>query len=544
MSISNTDLDVAFFEKNYDVLDLDTGRRYKDFTSLQTAQVACIAECHHTSVLHRLQYETLCRLGKIACCVLLEGLSPGQVLEQSPGWEGLPKNLSLWGSDVRLPTTAEDFITWHEKIQKAKRLILEKFENHQRLVRQQAAILNEALKSHEAVIFTEKNRVAVSPALLKQIEALKPKKNRELDCLKKEIRQEQKKDLDSVQETQLKSSNEGLFQEIQKALKQFPRVIPIWGLNHFVLGEEMFAALRKAHITYIILVPSKKNLKQAVIESSWKDDTFDTVSLKLNDTKLKIPKNFEQFFHPSIPFRCRPIIKAKVFDSLKLLELFKHQKGPTLQWTWPAKTLLHFKEISTDTFIKLGDDFGEGSHLRKTPPSLDSLVDSLNDMLLLGNRRITVIPPIRDSSLDISPSLPLFEKQYLAITSKYPLVFKIKAHESVGTATHLFQEMKRLSRDFELKPGSWTLFLDIIPKALKKILKDPATQFEAWLQSRAPKNMRVIFEGNIHVAQGTYTNSTQKVAGLRISTEKGAKFYLQAGGRHRAQKWPAPSKSG
>lgn len=542
MSISA--LDIEFFEKNYDVLDLDTGRRYKDSTGLQTAQVACIAECHHTSVLHRLQYETLLRLGKIACCGLLEGLSPGQVLNQNPGWERLPKNITLWGSDNRLPVTAEGFAARHEKIEKAKGLILKKFENHQRLVRQQAAILNEALRNNEAVIAKEKNGLAISPALLEQIQALKPKKDRELDTLKKQIRAENKKDIDSVEHTHLKSSNEGLFQEIQKALQQYSRVIPIWGLSHFVLGEEMFAALRKAHITFIVLVPSKKNLKQAVIESVWKDDTFETISLKLNETRLKIPKHFEHFFHPSIPFRHRPTIKAKVFDSLKLLELFKHQKGPILQWTWPAKTLLHFKELSTDTFIKLGDDFGEGGHLKKTPPSLDSLVDSLNDMLLLGNRRITVVPSIRDCSLDIYTSLPIFEKQYLAITSQYPLVFKIQAQESVGTAIHLFQEMKRLRRDFEMKPKSWTLFLDVTPKELKKILKDPANQFDSWLKSRAPKNMRVIFEGDINVARGTYTNSTQKIPGLRISAEKGAKFYLQARGKHRAQKWLAQSKNG
>lgn len=529
MSIKN----LSFFYDNYDKYDLATQTRYKDFGGLEDAQVVCVGEAHHTSVLCQLQYETLPRLaGSVNACALLEGLNPGQVLKKHPEWEGLPANISLLGSDVRIPSSSEEYTQWLKLIEKAKRLVLEKIEHHTSRVRQQAALLNEALKKNEMIIDEEKNAVKVTPALAQQIEALKPQRNPEYSAVKKQLGKRTKQALALRDSTasggEITRSNEGMFEEIQKALHQYRRVIPIWGLNHFLLGDELFAKLDKAHIKYIVLLPNKKNLKKAEEESSWRRDTFEKISLKINQNlKLKIPAQFRKFFHPSIPFSRTRKIKPQVFDSLKFLE------RQDLQWAWPVNTPLHFKNLSTNDLIVLDDNFGEGSRFRKkgTPPSLDSVIDCIHNMLFLGNRYIQHFD-IPDSSLDIYLVPPLYKKEFLVIKAKQPVTFNTAPQGSIGTATYLFQEMRRLKRAFEMKAGSWALFLDISENEIHKLLKKPH-RFNAWLKSRAPKDMRVVCEGSAVIALMTYTGVNYETLGLRVSTEQSYKISLQP--RHKAR---------
>jgi len=526
--------DRLFLEKHYDVYDPDTRSYHKDFSRIKEVDVVFIGEFHQTHVLHRTQYKTLDRLRPP--CVLLEGSFPGQNLNQDPAWRGLSKDITFLGSDIRCKTPIKNVeqLSAHMYYEKAKRLAYDKFTQHEKLAQQQASLLNQALKDKEAVIIDDQRTVVVSPALLEQLKPLTPQKHLELEALLEETRQK-KEEMNTFTELdggELKQSNRGLVHEIQKALKQFPSIVSIWGLDHFWLGDEMFSKLRKAHISYIVLVPSQRSWEKAMKELEWKYHIVETVSLTLNqDIELQVPKAFQHFFHPSLPFIQPKIEEPEVIDTENLLEIFKGQKEP-ISWTWPAHIPFHLKEMSTDCLIEFGDNFGEGSQFRKTPATLDPLFQCLNEMLMLGNRRILGVHLAGHLQIDVSqPSRS--ERRYVEVGLTEPIVFEIGSQDSVGTAAYLFQEMQRLSKSFKMKPGSRVQFLDITPKKLHAILEDATgAQFKKWLKSRAPKNMEVIIKGQLTLGKLPYSDTSGSKEVLEISTEQGCKISLRPCKKH------------
>lgn len=528
--------DLLFLEKQYDVYDPDTRSYHKDFSRIKEVDVVFIGEFHQTHVLHRTQYKTLDRLRPP--CALLEGFFPGQNLSQDPAWRGLSKDITFLGSDIRFKTPIENVeqLSLHTDYEKAKRLAYDKFTQYEKIALQQASLLNQALENKEAVIIDDQRGVVVSAALLEQLKPLTPQKHLELEALQEEIRlirEESKPDLDG---TELKQSNRGLVHEIQKALKQFPSIVSIWGLDHFWLGDEMFSLLRKAHISYIVLVPSQRSWEKAMKELEWKYHIVETVSLTLNqDVELQVPKAFQHFFHPSLPFIQPKIEEPEVIDTKNLLEIFKGQKEP-ISWTWPAHIPIHLKEMSADCLIEFSDNFGEGLPFRKTPATLEPLFQCLNEMLMLGNRRIIGTHLAGYPQIDVSqPSRS--ERHYVEVRLTEPIVFEIGSQDSVGTAAYLFQEMKRLSKSFKMKPGSRVQFLDITPKKLKTVLEDATgAQFEKWLKSRAPKNMEVVLKGQLTLGKLPYSDTSGSKEVLEISTEQGYKISLRPRKEHRTKK--------
>lgn len=503
----------SFFKENFVVYNPDTQCCSKDFSGLLTAKVIFIGEFHDTDVLERLKRETVLRLANSSTCVLLEGVAPGQVVVPK---SDLFNHVTFLGSDVRFPMTLE--VTTEvqaetcSEIEKSKQLVLDKFSNHKKSVKKQAEILNEALRNHEAVIHKKKKRIVVLPALLEEIRALEPKK-----VLQQFVSPPSTNEMDDSG-IELKRANAGLFQEIKKAIHHYDRIIPIWGLSHFHWGEEMFSALKKAHITFIILQPNKQNMRQVMIEDQWRNDSYETVLLKLKQgSTLQIPKIFQHFFDPSIPFKSPATVKPQVFDSLKLFK--------TKSFKWPANIPIHLKEFSTDVLIQLNDEYGEGRNFKQTPATEMVVIESINQMLLLGNRRIKAIPKFE--RLDIRMSCPYFKMQHLEVLSSQKVTFKVLPNESIGTCAHLFHDMKRLGKKFKMKPGSWVVFLDITPKKLEKVLSDKTmTHFNKWLKSRAPENMRVVCKGQINTEQSTYTAITETTC-LAISTDKGFRISLK-----------------
>jgi hypothetical protein len=297
---------LAFLENNFVAYDPVKQTYSCDFNLLGECQVILLADIHLSRFLKDIQAEFLIKIiGNQPACLLAEGLSPGQALQarEIPGRRYLPESLVVRGADIRFKTTSSQFLEIEGYVKTLLQLRWEDREHASDTFRKIAETFKRGLLRKEgAHSFWIKDETYEAVGTLYdellQKQVLRYQEMFSLD--QKKLHLAQRNGTPRIEE-----SNRGLFNEIEKACREFSRVIAIWGEMHFTRDNEFISCLNRAGISYLILLHKEHIVYRAVEESRWNTEKNPIVELTLFSSKgglrLRVPKIFYPYFDRSNP---------------------------------------------------------------------------------------------------------------------------------------------------------------------------------------------------------------------------------------------------
>ncbi|HUD02354.1 MAG TPA: hypothetical protein VMR37_08485, partial [Rhabdochlamydiaceae bacterium] len=286
---------LIFLENNFVVYDPLYRECYRDFSGLENCQVILIGERHNSSILKAIQRKFLeIMIGNQPACSLAEGLTPGVTLnaQERAGWEGLPSTLQVRGADVRHACSSNEFLEWERLNHRVIQLEWADKEHVSGAFRQIAAILNGHFRSNSSGIDTAKKVFLVTDGVLQAVEKQLERIHKEIDERGEEI-VKIRVQMNTMLETETTDptvvrSNQAFFQEIERACKQFSKVIAIWGKGHFVCDDELMRALDRARISYVILLPNAQKESEATDEIEWARGTLPIFELMVKGSQEEL----------------------------------------------------------------------------------------------------------------------------------------------------------------------------------------------------------------------------------------------------------------
>lgn len=539
---------LVFLEENFVVYDPLYRECYTDFSRLENCRVILMGEIHHSSLLSNIQDQFLERIiGNEPTCLLGEGLPPGETVKARERWPHAADSLTLRGADNRHQWTAAQFLAWVKLRQRIIQLEAQDQEQVGYNLRKIATRLNgyfvsqgcRGIDKAKRVVVVSKETAEACDQLLDQLAQSKTERDQEIEKLQEKLNKmhvrEEKRSPEIVE------SNLGFVQEIIKASREYNRVIGIWGKGHFICDDELTAALNKAQLPYVILLPNKLREDEAFKERLWSHGTMPVAELKfafqatpttLEITECKIPKIFQSLFHPGIQTifnqeTGEPII----LDTEKLVDL--HKPGKIL--VFPAHQPIYFENIPLSDFHKLQEllKVSEGESTRITDERSiqvkNCIISVLNNILMLGHLKVDMLEFERNitCSIDCMQNKPVLE-----LSSEGPIKLKLLQGKNMyGYASHFFREMTRLNcREFSLSPGETLFFFDLSIAQRDAIIKNP-NEVIPWLNTKLPPQTGLHLKGeNLTVVRGTArliaSHPDTEIQGLALQTSTGLTFEM------------------
>ena len=529
---------INFLQDNCVVYDPFYRECYTDFSGLENCQLILWGEVHNSSILKAIQRKFLeIIIGNQPACVLDEGLAPGVTLNaaERPDWQRLPSTLQVRGADVRYQWPSAALLEWERLNQRVMQLELAGKELASDKFRQIAAILNGHFRSNSSGIDLAKKVFLVSGEVLQTVENLYQRSEKEQEQRGEEIVKIQAQ-MDALLgnrtiDATVVRSNQGLFQEIEKACKQFSKVIAFWGKGHVVCDTVLRRALDQARVRYVILMPNAQREKEAIDEINWAAGNLPTFDLTVEDGEERftftVPMLFQSYFHPAIQKIFQMEIEEPiVLDILKLLELAKQGKT----WTFPPGKKIHFEHAPLTDYHRL-EELCHGLTAETTLTEAQNsalksqIVSMLNNILMVGGLKITSL--IFDGSI-LADQTCLQNKLTLILSSDKPFHLTWADSQSVGYAEYLFQEMKRLNmKRYSVHPHERLFFLDLSAEEAEHIIRSP-NEIVGWLNSKLPPQTHLSLTGQIDIGSAVITQfkDSPEVNGIVLMTETGFTFTL------------------
>lgn len=493
---------IDFLQKNFLIYDPDSYRCSKEFSTLNRCQVFLIGEEHNLRIHRTLQTLFLKNFCDDISCLLVEGLPPGIKLDHKDihWWKHLPKNLTVIGSDMRMPEiTPENYGEWsllksemEDAVSKKKQY----FTDHHKEI---AAIFKKSLPKE--VIGTNQLIIEWSDQL--KIDVLDAKKTTLIKGL--EIDKLNKKfiscNFNKVCPLKWKESNNALFQEIQKATKQYSRVFVIWGEGHFLSSDEFFSQLEASEIRYSVLMLNDQRVKQATEESMWRENMIykklgtisespDGNSCLENELFIEeplqseYPQEIQKYFQDEESRNRASFIEAK--DLLDMCTKWTQLK-------FPAQTPIAFEICDSADHSKAMDLINQQKNHEIVFRNV------LNNILIFQNKSWS-----KDKSVlsKIFWSVGYKEhKPFLITYSDNEIVLKIEEPDNfVVTPSYLFKGMLRQNiNHLKILPNKGLIFTDITSQEKNSIKADQKKNFHEFISSHSPKNTQVTIEGDFKI---------------------------------------------
>jgi hypothetical protein len=255
--------------------------------------------------------------------------------EEKREWRDyLPSSAEVRGGDVRVQGESAQFLKWEKLNERIAQWRLDLKEYESTCFRQLATILNDHFTSETSLgIDKDEQLFLLADEVAQVVAQLVKSQNEERKSRYKEAfsflgRVNPIPSNTSVgRGIEILSSNRGLFQEIEKASKQFPQVMAIWGSDHFTTDEDFINALERAKISYVILLPNKQRASEADDEIKWslgEEPKFKLrVGKKIEPLVLKAHDIHRSYLHPELQAICiSKTPKPTFLNAEKLNELF------------------------------------------------------------------------------------------------------------------------------------------------------------------------------------------------------------------------------
>ena len=504
-----------FLNDNVVVYDFHKKVSHQDFQELNRPLVL-LGETHLSSVCDRIQRGLFEKgiFGNQPICVFKEMLKRGETLSAEQMKEVrdyLPSSAEVRGSEVRWGNGSAEYV---EEMKWDKRIVPYLLE----VTRQEAIYFDETVKilndyftsSSSSGIDSDGQIFLLSDEAVDRIKVLVENRRRE----KKQMIQERprrpvQKDVNGnpstedheFEDVEFLRSNHGLFQEIEKARHQFPKMLAIWGGDHFITDDSLIKALDQAQISYVILLPNKQRHLEAQDELHWANKRTRKCELKVGSKEqpfvVKLPESFRHKLCPELQAIClRKTDDPLILDAEKLKELFQEEDF----YEFPAGKKVHFENIPLSDFhhfTNLKDakyEYAEGQAQSK----LTQVRTILNNILMIKGLSVDFLH-LR-GNLNVTVEVSSDYKPLLEVSSDKDWSLTVASNPRVGYAGYLFQEMKRLNmQEYSLAPGEALFFMDITPEEIEQMAESPE-KIGSWIDSKLPPNSQLEFEGEFFFA--------------------------------------------
>lgn len=532
-SLSSSQL--KFLENNFVVYDPDSGECHKDFSAIPQCQVILIGETHYTHILHKIQGLFLKQIppkGK-SCCVLKETLSVGEKFKASqiPFWNDVPDHIMILGSDIRYKITSEEYLECQKLEHELRVLDLDYKKALEDLNRRMAAILNRDFDSHA---IQEDDTFLIADEIQTQFDNLDKQKLNAIIGKRDPLAEKSQKveSFTSNDELTVTKSNEGLYQEILKALKVYDLVIGIWGDAHWFLGEKIFKKMTKK-IKFLVIIPNEEINKEVQTEYVWRKEEVNNLTLKLKNRKktkvegnlvffsdkittIKIPEPFKDYYLPQIRrlFKklngnpCLEIDSPCLEIGRDNLALFAKEETVVV----PAFRPIKFVGFNCSNYESLYDICSRDKTI-----DIPLLKLSINNMLVFAQKSLSSIKikaNFQRVVFKYENQLPIFQ-----FTSKEAVEIVLKSDELYCTAEHFFSEMYRKGIK-EFKVGA--------NRELHFLLEDGEDfpeNFNSWLDEKVPRlHLEVFLQNKPGLIR--YNDENGKPCSLALSTKKEEGFKI------------------
>lgn len=501
---------LTFLKDNFVVYDFYKKESHQDFSGLANCQVILMGETHDSSILKTIQKQFFEKIiGNQLICRLKESLAPGLILTPKEAQEyygdSIPSSTVVRGADVRHSAfkDAARAIEWEKMNRRVIQSALDKKGHTCAYAQRLARILNDHFTSEFSLGADKETQMfLLSDEVSETVAQLVKDMDREEDLRRDEtskIRIQMNQLLSSSDHTRLEvlESNRGLYQEMEKACQQFPKVIAIWGSDHFTTDEDLIKAWDRARISYVVLLPNKQRHSEASDEVDWQHceiPTFEMrVGKKTQPLVLQLPEICRSYFHPELQAICiSKTQKPMVLNAQKLQELFL--EGDTFEF--PAGQEVHFENIPLTDFNKFRELFDRGislglyaGHIGVTISNLLMIHGLVADLHFKGKIESCQV----FTTTDYKPTLAVSTKD-----KGWSLT--VSSEVRIGYASYFFQEMKRLNmEEYSLAPGEVLYFLDISHEELEQMAESPE-KIGHWIDSKLPPNYQLAFKGEPFLA--------------------------------------------
>lgn len=327
-----SDRDLEVLKASFLIYDPVSNSCHQDFTELLGRQVVLTGESHHSHVMYQIQDELFSILKKFdewqSCCLLCEGKSSNISLRNKDvsHWKAVPPTWPIKGSDVRAVSVDSTTITQYNQLQdKATRTVWKGRQGSEKLLGQIAATLAMGLSNGQ--VSTQPTNLHVTKSVFEEIERLNTQElQQRSDLLVKvaglndRINELPLGNRAGVNGAGLTEPNQGLAWEILETTSEYQKVISIWGEGHYLSGFEIYHALERANISYIVLLPTEEKYLEARYERDWRSGETKQVELEVECSEIdinsesglcsarhtqKIPNEFVHLF----PFYSEPLEK-------------------------------------------------------------------------------------------------------------------------------------------------------------------------------------------------------------------------------------------
>lgn len=493
-----------FLNDNVVVYDFHKKVAHQDFSEVATCQVALVGETHLTSVCDRIQRGLFEKgiFGNQPTCVLEEGLKRGETLSAEQIKEVrdyLPPSAEVRGSDVRWGDESTEYVGDKKWEKKSVHYRLEVTRQEAIYFDETVKVLNDYFNSGSNLgVESNEQLFLLSDEAIDRIKVLVENRR-----LKKRLMIQERpkcpvqKNDHEFDDAEILRSNDGLFQEIEKAHEQFPKVLAIWGSAHFVTDERFMKALDQARISYVILLPNQQREAEAKNESNWLRKTTRKCELKIGNKEqpfvVKLPESMRYKLCPELQAIClRKTDDPLVLDASKLEELFKEKNS----YEFPSGKEVHFENIPLSDYHHF-TDLGEVKHELANGQGalkLTQVLRILNNILMIKGLGVNSLHLAGDLRWGVGVSSN--HKPFLEVSSDNAWSITVEPNSRYGYASYLFQEMKRLSmHEYSLGPGEELLFY-ISEEEFEQIVESPQKIAE-YLDSKLPSNSQLDFEGDL-----------------------------------------------
>lgn len=496
-----TDAQLSFLEDNFVVYDAPTGQCHSDFSRLKTCQLVLMGEYHRSLLIRSIQnkFFELIDIPQNSC-LLVEGLPPGIRLEL-PELQHikLPESMTVLGSDNRDMKTKEDYLKYqsldNQRMELSRSFYEKTKKPHERRI---AHILNAELAEANAKVSQKKAALRISKEAYQKIKiSLKSimtcPEFRQIQELTKAMREA----VTDLKNAKVLSSNQGLFQEIIKAVEVFQKVYSIWGLHHYVNDDDLLFELANRGISYIIILP--KNVDETELDGklseaklklryvSKKEQDGEKIRQVVKTVSIYFDKMSINFLQPVIQQIIRKSANYLVFDK-SLVETAQNN-----QLCFQANTVLKLNDLNTTDFNAIHDLLvtTQMTHVLTQEEEMkiqERLVSGINGILLFNNLRLTRL--LFTGNIHYSLNYEDY-KSKLCFSSDKPFIMIFNNRYLICTTTFLFKEMNSKNRRaFTVLSDQTLVFKDVTAEEINKYISQPE-EIIPFLNSKLLKNQKV-----------------------------------------------------
>lgn len=500
--------ELSFLQKHFDVYESDTKSIHHDFQSVTNSQVIFIGEAHHQKDLQDAQAIAIPIFARNQQTLLPLEASPFNCRVPHPHLTTLPWNIQFLGVDSRVKLSEVLNVAWR-KLKWEQTRVEYHIKKENKIVSQKVcSILNAEFNEKRAFIYN--NSIITNSETINKIIIIYNTLKNYLENLKQiKIKLRIIESCTIPQEiAQIEQSNTYLTEAIVQYAPSFQKIIPIWGISHFVAGTAMLETLKKRKISYSIIlhkISESKHDNPPMADLTLKYPNQNPVQ-SINTVTLKIPHYSKKWLHREIVPLLGPTPRSLYLDGKSLSDLLESNNPIQIQ-----NCTLFVTGVTEQTYLAFAE-----KHFKS---DLSILLKTIDQMLTPQGWQTEFVA----ANISYVHGRSVDGKLTLCFNLSSDAIIKARRTPLWTTTTELFEQMTIQQKNWmTLLPGQSLGFTDFTPADHNAISSIGPMH---WISTKAPQNRNVAIEGTASI-QSSILGDNHAVLQLRPATANPIHLHL------------------